>query len=133
MSSPLASSDDAIFDVPAEGQGPVEVLLRLASGARAFRSPDGNLYARVPVGDRHEIYGLKSDQFRDWLLDGYRVDCGELPTNGAIRRVLAALEARARFDGGTPPVFIRVGRDGSGISNDSSTYLDLARLPHPTP
>ncbi len=92
------SCDDAIFDMPAEGEGPVEVLLRLAATAGAFRSADGSLYAQVPVGDRQEIYGLKSAQFRDWLIDGYRVDCGKLPKNTAIRRVLAALEARARFD-----------------------------------
>jgi len=123
MICPSSSSNDAYFDVPAEGEGPVEVLLRLASSARAFRSVDGRLYARVPVGDRHEIYGIKSEQLRDWLIDGYRVDCGALATNWAINRVLASLEARARFDGGTPPVFIRVGRHGSG--NDSSYYLDL--------
>ena len=125
MIAPSPSSDDAIFDVPAEDEGPVAVLLRIASNARVFRSTDGSLYAQVPVGDRHEIYGLKSEQFRDWLVDGYQVDCGGLANNGAVRRVLADLETRARRGGGAPPVFIRVGRDGSGKGNDFSTYLDL--------
>jgi hypothetical protein len=34
-------------------------------------------YARVPVGDRQEIYGLKSAAFRDWLIGGYFADQGE--------------------------------------------------------
>ena len=49
--------------------------------------------------------------------------CGEIPSQSAIRRVLTALEARARFGGGTPSVFIRVGHDGSGSA--SPYYLDL--------
>ena len=119
-----SSSDDAIFDVPAEGEGSLEVLLRLAASARAFRSADGRLYARVPVGDRHEVLGLKSAALRDWLIDGYLVDHGDLPTDWTIRRVLAALEARARVEGGTSSVFIRVGRDFA-VDDDSSSYLDL--------
>jgi putative DNA primase/helicase len=124
MSSPSSSSDDATLDVPAEGEGSVAVLLRLAAGAQAFRSADGHFYARVPVGDRHEVHGLKSAALRDWLIDGYLVDQGELPTDWTIRRVLNALEARARVKGGTSSVFIRVGRNPAD-DDDSSSYLDL--------
>ena len=45
-----------------------------------------------------------------------------LPTS-RYSRVVGVLEARARFDGGTPSVFIRVGRDRLG--NDPAYYLDL--------
>ena len=47
----------------------------------------------------------------------------ELPTDGEVRRVLGALEAFARFDGETPSVFIRVGREGKGP--DPVYYIDL--------
>ncbi len=38
--------------------------------AQLFRSADGRSCAQVPVGDRLEIYGLRSAGFRDWLIDG---------------------------------------------------------------
>jgi len=106
-----------------ERESPVEVLLRLASGAGFFRSADGRLFAQVPVGSRHEIFGLKSAAFRDWLIAGYFADRGEIPSPWVIRRVLTALEARARFGKGRPSVFIRVGHDGAG--NASAYYIDL--------
>jgi hypothetical protein len=51
-----------------ERQSSVRVLTELASGARLFRSADGNFCAQVRVGDRLKIYGLKSAGFRDWLI-----------------------------------------------------------------
>ena len=39
----------------------VEVLLRLASGARFFRSADGRLLAQVPVGSRNEYLRVQID------------------------------------------------------------------------
>jgi hypothetical protein len=103
----------------------VAVLLRLASSARMYRSPEGRLYAQVPVGDRLEMYGLKSAGFRDWLIDGYFTYRREPASPWAIRRVLSVLEARARFDGRTPSVFIRVGHDGPGPHDGSNYFLDL--------
>jgi hypothetical protein len=122
MSSP--SPDDAISDVSADSEGALEVLLRLAASAQAFRSADGRFYARVPVGDRHEVHGLKSTALRDWLIDGYLTEQGVLPTDWTIRRVLDTLEAYARVEGGSSSVFIRIGRDHA-VDDDSSTYLDL--------
>jgi hypothetical protein len=101
----------------------IRVLLRLAGAARVYRSGDGGLHARVPIGDRHEVYGLKSGGFRDWLIDGYFGERQEPPSTAAIMRVVSLLEARTRFDGGTPPVFIRVG--GAGDQSGSSYFLDL--------
>ena len=88
-----------------------------------FRSADGRFCAQVPVGDRLEIYGLKSAAFRDWLIDGYLIGQPEPPSSWAIRRVVGMLEARARFNTGIPEVFIRVGQDGDGP--DSPYFLDL--------
>ena len=117
--SSTAESDANVLD----GESTVEALLRVASIARTFRSPDGRFHARVLVGDRHEIYGLRSTAFRDWLIDSYQTERDELPPVRAVARVLAALEARARFDGAMPAVYVRVGcdRDGGG----ADCYLDL--------
>ncbi len=106
-----------------EHQSSVQVLARLASSARLFRSADGRFCAQVPVGDRLEIYRLKSAAFRDWLIDGYLIDQPEPPSSWAIRRVVGMLEAKARFNTGIPEVFIRVGQDGDGA--DSPYFLDL--------
>ena len=94
----------------------VEVLASVASDARLFRSNDGRLFAQVSVGDRLEIYGLKSAAFRDWLVHGYLTHRAEAPSQGAIRRAVGMLEARARFEADVPEVFVRVGKseDGKG-------------------
>jgi len=92
------------------------------------------------VGGRHEVFALRSAAFRDWLIDGFARERGEAPSDWAIRRALAQLEATARFEGGTPSIFIRVGHDGNGNVNASCNgngnvnghcngsvfYLDLA-------
>jgi len=117
--------DDKIVENTPDGETAVETLLRLASSARLYRSSDGRLHARVPVGDRYEIYGLSSLGFRRWLTEGYFVHRREPPSQWAIRRVVSVLEARAQFDNSTPSVFIRVGRDHDADGKVSAYYLDL--------
>ena len=119
---PLSGRDQDV-DEPLSAEGPVDVLMRLSASARFFRSGDGRLFAQVPVSSRQEILPLKSPAFRDWLVSGYFGDRRELPSDWAVRRVLRALEAFARFDDEVPPVFVRVGRAGSG--SQSAFYVDL--------
>jgi hypothetical protein len=107
----------------ADSEDAVDVLLRVAANARTFRSADGRFHAQVPLGDRHEIYALRSTAFRDWLIDSYLDDRGELPSAQAVGRVIAALEARARFDDAMPSVYVRVGSEGEADGAD--IYLDL--------
>jgi hypothetical protein len=115
--------DDLKVDSVREAEGVVEGLLRVGLTARYFRSADGRVHAQVPFGDRLEIYGLNSAAFRDWLFESYRRDRGEVPSLASISRAAAAIEARARFDGGMPAIYVRVGRDGEGSGAD--IYLDL--------
>ena len=112
-----------IVEKQREANASGELLFGLAAGARLFRAADGRFHARVPVNGRHEILGLRSTAFRDWLVDGYRSAYQKLPPQRAVQRVIEALEARARFELHTPQVYIRVapGRDDDG----SSIYLDL--------
>ncbi len=112
-------STDQECDVESAGH----TLLRVASTARYFRSADGCFHARVRVEDRHETYGLKSLEFRDWLIERYRGERSDLPPANAVARVVRAVAARARFDGGTPVVHVRVGCDGDGGGSDF--YIDL--------
>jgi hypothetical protein len=115
-------TNETTCDSP-ETERSIGVLLRLAAAARLYRAGDGGLHAQVPVGDRHETYGLKSAGFRDWLVDGYFAERHEPASPAAIQRVVSVLEARARFDGATPSVFVRVAR-GSGL-NSAAYFLDL--------
>jgi hypothetical protein len=101
----------------------VQLLASVASRARLFRSNDGRFFAQVPVGDRLEVYGLKSAGFRDWLIHGYLIYQPEPPSQAAIRRAIGMLEARARFDADIPEVFIRTGRHGEG--DGSAYFIDL--------
>ncbi len=105
MPSPRGKSEDDL-----KHAGAVEVLASVASEARLFRSTDGHLFAQVPVGDRLEIYGLKSAAFRDWLVHGYLAYRAEAPSQGTVRRAVGMLEARARFEVDVPEVFVRVGK-----------------------
>jgi hypothetical protein len=117
------SSDQEIIANPVDRGNAVCILSRVASGPRLFHLADGRFFAYAPVGERVEIYGLKLDGFRDWLINGYLVDQPEPPSDWAIRRVVDMLEARARFKTSVPPVFIRVGRDGD--DQGSTYFLDL--------
>jgi len=119
------SSNAQTIDNPQEYEGPVQALLRLTETAGLLRSTDGSFHARVTVGNRPEIYALRSAQFRSWLIDGYLRACREVPSDWAMRRVLGALEATARFEGGTPSIFTRAGHDGNGNGDASACYLDL--------
>src|SRR5262249_37002908 len=105
-------------------QSPIQVLLRLASTARMYRSGDGGLHAEVPIRDRHEVYGVKSAGFRDWLIDGYFAERSEPPSARAIARVVSLTQARARFDGGVRSVYIRVG--GNSDQDGAAYFVDLA-------
>jgi len=128
------SSNGQTIDNPQDREGPVQALLRLTETVGLLRTADGCSHARVSVGGRPETYALKSAAFRDWLIDAYAHTRGETCSDWSIRRVLARLEATARFESGTPSVFVRVGHDGNadadddanGSGNGSACFLDLA-------
>ncbi|MFI5454033.1 MAG: hypothetical protein ACHRXM_01140 [Isosphaerales bacterium] len=119
------SPSDETIDNPQEYEGPVKALLRLTATVGFLHSTDGRFYAQVSVAGRPEVFALRSPAFRAWLIEGYFRECLEVPSDWSIRRALAKLEATARFEGGTPSIFIRVGHDGNGGGHASDCYLDL--------
>ncbi len=108
-----------------DAESAVEMLLRVAGSADYFRSSDGGVHARVPVGNRHETYRLKSLEFTDWLIESYRRERLDLPPSVAVARVVRAVEARARLDGGTRLSHVRVGRGVDGDGGERESYIDL--------
>jgi hypothetical protein len=119
----VSTGTTGVIDQSKDVVNSIQALLHLAAPARVFRSADGGLHARVPVGDRHEIYPLGSNGFRDWLIDGYFTARSEPPSSSAIMRVVSVLEARARFDVGMPSVSIRVARGGT--ESEAGYFIDL--------
>jgi hypothetical protein len=106
-----------------EGTKAGQALMELAEGVRLFRAADGRFHARVQAGGRHEVFGLRSSAFRDWLVDAYVSAFQKLPPLRTVNRVLEAIVARARFAVETAPVEVRLGCDVS--EQGSNYYLDL--------
>ncbi len=104
-------------------QSVVDGLLDAAAPARLFRLADGRLLAQLQSGGRQEFYGLKSAEFRDWLLDRYLAAGGKVPSKWSIRRAVDAIDARARCDGTTPELSVRVGRKAADES--LPIYVDV--------
>jgi hypothetical protein len=119
------STVDVSTSAERNAEGVVDALERLAGGARYFRAVDGRFHAQVPVENRHEIYGLLSPEFRDWLSESYRNERGELPPGRAVGRVLSSLKVRARLGREGPAVSVRVGRPGEPGKSCDESYLDL--------
>jgi hypothetical protein len=115
--------DVVIDEKPADDAGPDEVLLRLVSDAPVHRGGDDRLYARVPVDGRQEFFELSSAPLRDWLVDAFFLQRGTAPPPSALARVIAVLEARARFQKTTRPVFVRVAVEDAELS--PAYYIDL--------
>ena len=108
----------------AEATRPVERLMRLALSAQFFRGADGRFHARVPSKNQHEVVGLKSTAFRDWLLDAYVSAHQQLPPRRAVDGLVGALEARVRMEADRHAVYVRIG-GGQEDDDASSYYLDL--------
>jgi hypothetical protein len=120
----ISVAQDAVIEgTPAGDFNPVDILLRLVSTAGLYRGTDSRLYARVPIGEHHDFYELRSAAFRDWLVDGYFLKLAVPPPTSALGQVIAVLEARARFQGTVRPVFVRVALEDADLS--PAYYLDL--------
>ena len=100
-----------------------DAWLSLLAQARLFRSGDGRFHARVPMGDRDLVFALKSAEFREWLIESYRAECGEVLSGRALRRAISSFHARARSDEATPEMHVRIGREADG--GLENWYVDL--------
>ncbi|MFO0958359.1 MAG: hypothetical protein U0800_13170, partial [Isosphaeraceae bacterium] len=104
------------------GESQVQTLLRLASGAELFHTPDRRLFAHIPAGDHRETHEIGSSTFRRWLIHAFLLDRGKPPTPESISTAISALEADAEFKGVERPVSVR---SAKGPAGDPAFYLDL--------
>ena len=105
---------------------PNKTLLQVISSTQLHRGAGGRPFVRVPVDNRFEFYELKSAAFHNWLVDACLSKYQQVPSNAAIRRIVAVLEARAQFEVSLPCVHVRVAGDGEG--EHFVSYLDLCDI-----
>ena len=94
-------------------------LVELAADAEFFTTPDGEPFADIPNAGHRETYPLRDRRFKDWLSHLFYAVEKRTPSTNAMQDALSVLEGRARFEGATREVFVRV------APADGLIYLDL--------
>jgi hypothetical protein len=98
-----------------------ERLLATAdAGAEFWRTQDDVACATVRRNGHAEHYPLRSPAFRGWLARGFYAETGRAAGGQTLADVVNVLEGRARFDGATFALNVRVAGGGGRV------YLDLA-------
>jgi hypothetical protein len=99
------------------------ILVQLVEAAHPelFHSPDDVAYARIRVGDHHEVWGVRTSKFRLWLKKLYYEQTKKAPSSQSVEAALGVLESKARFDGAEHAVHVRV------AEHQGRTFLDLGR------
>ncbi|MGO8900533.1 MAG: hypothetical protein ACLQU5_19625 [Isosphaeraceae bacterium] len=98
---------------------PSEALVRLASIASVFHTPEGTAHASVPIDGHTENYRIQSERFRLWLTRLFYSKQKKTPSKEALHSAISFLEAKALFDGPSHQVHIRV------AGSMDRYYLDL--------
>ena len=70
-----------------------EPIIKTAGLTRRFGDLTAVSDLNIEVG-RGEIFGLRSDAFRDWLIGGYIRICGELPSDSPVPNGVAPCQSR---------------------------------------
>jgi energy-coupling factor transporter ATP-binding protein EcfA2 len=99
------------------------VELVLEQGAEAWHTPTGDPYISLLIGGHCEHYPLSARAVRDYLSRLHHDDTGRVPGAQAIADAITALSGRARFDGATHEVHVRVAGHAGRV------YLDLGDPP----
>ncbi len=100
----------------------VQALLASASAATPLSTELGQCFISIPLGNEaHQVIPLKSNAFRNWLLERFYTEHQIAPPASALRDVIGLLEAQSQFGGGPrTPVTRRIAR-----GSNQSILLDL--------
>jgi hypothetical protein len=99
-----------------------DTLVKYACEAAQFYSNPNNedeTYALVQMDGHRECWLLKSTGFKAWLRYQYFSRTGRAPKADAFNQALDTLDAKARFDGPSAPVFLR------RAEHEGKIYIDL--------
>jgi len=94
-------------------------LLDCVEDVHLFQTPQGEGFARIPIGDRLETWPIRSRLFRQLLAHRFfQRRAGAVPTEQSLRDATAVLEHRARETKDEYPAWLRVGRCEDRIGLD---------------
>ena len=96
------------------------LLVKLASDAELFHTPDEEAYASLTSHGHRETWRIGGRMFQRWLSHRFYNETHKGANDGAMHDALRVLEAKALFDGQTHTVFTRVARH-----DEQTMYLDL--------
>jgi hypothetical protein len=101
--------------------GQISPVFGMAESNEFFCTPGGRAYASVVVGEHVETWALKSRGFQEWLSRHFYESEGKTPTTQKLNEALRLLEGKAKFEGDTHEVHIRVAED----AQTGDIYIDL--------
>lgn len=102
-------------------QNSAQILLGLAlADAELWHTPDDVGYATIDRNGVKEHWRVRSKTFREWLNGRFYASEGNVVGSATVQSVVDTLEAKAKFDGQSFPLSIRVGGHGGKV------YIDLA-------
>ena len=99
-----------------------DTLVKYACEAAQFYNNPNNedeTYALVQMNGHRECWLLKSTGFKAWLRFQYFSRTGARPKADAFNQALDTLDAKARFEGPSAPVFLR------RAEHEGKIYIDL--------
>jgi hypothetical protein len=94
-------------------------LLELASELKFWRTPQGELFATVPVKGHFENQRLGSTEFKEYLRWQYYARTKTAARPQAVQEAIASFEAEARYESPEEEVFVRIAENGT------ANFLDL--------
>ena len=94
-------------------------LLELASELKFWRTPQGELFATVPVKGHFENHRLGSAEFKEYLRWQYYARTKTAARPQAVQEAIASFEAEARYESPEEEVFVRIAENGT------ANFLDL--------
>jgi hypothetical protein len=94
-------------------------ILQLADDIELFHTSDRTPFACVEVGGHKEIHPVNSKSFRDYLAYQFYQTDGKSPSSQSLQDAINSLSGKAKFEGKTQDVHIRL------ASFNGKIYLDL--------
>ncbi len=94
-------------------------ILHLADDIELFHTSDRTAFASIEVGEHKEIHPVNSKSFRDFLSYEFYQEDGKAPSSQALQDAINSLSGKAKFEGTTQDVHIRL------ASFNGKIYLDL--------
>jgi putative DNA primase/helicase len=89
-----------------------ELVALISSQGRLYRTPDGDVYARVRIGQHEENIQVRSRHFRTWVMSLYHSKHERTVGERAISEAIGTLEGQTLMSGADEEVHLRTARHG---------------------